>query len=348
VNRGAAHITVYRDPFAYCSHPSILRLATGECLIAFMESMRRAEVLHSPADPRFYNVLTRSPDGGRTWSPPVVVPGYDWYGVECPSLTQRAGGEILLFQWRWRWRPLPDGQDAHRIRRPYERRGYPWTRGNDGAYIHRSRDEGHTWEIGRRIDTAPFPGAYTIRAAVELAGGTLLYAVTDIPRWRRIYLLRSTDGGSTWEAGAQAAADPDRQFSEPCLVSAGARLVMLIREEVTGLLHQAESTDGGLTWSAPEPTPMWGCPPHLLDLQDGRLLCVYGNRRPPYGIRGCISPDGGRTWNIEGEFVIRADLRNGNLGYPSSVLLSPGRAFTAYYAEDEDGVTGIQGSYVDL
>ena len=61
----AEHSVVYRDPFAYCSHPSMLRLASGEWLIAFMESMRRAEVLHSPADPRFYNVLTRSADRGR-------------------------------------------------------------------------------------------------------------------------------------------------------------------------------------------------------------------------------------------------------------------------------------------
>ena len=213
----AEHSVVYRDPFAYCSHPSMLRLASGEWLIAFMESMRRAEVLHSPADPRFYNVLTRSADQGRIWSAPVVIPGYDWYGVECPSLTQLARGDLLHFQWRWRWSPLHPGARAGRPRGLYERDTYPWARDNDGAYVHRSRDGGQTWELGSRIETAPFDGAYTIRAGVELPDGTVLVAVTDIPHWRRVYLLRSRDRGVRWEVGALAAAHPDRQFTEPCL-----------------------------------------------------------------------------------------------------------------------------------
>jgi len=332
---------VYRDPFAYCSHPSIVRLSTGEWLVAFMESVRRAEVLHSPSDPRFYNVLTRSVDEGRTWSAPTVAPGFDWYGVECPSLTLRRAGEVLLFQWRWRW--TPRSTDAARPLGRYEHPGYPWVRGCDGAYVHRSRDGGRTWEIGRRIETEPFAGAYTIRAAAELPDGTLLYAVTDIPHWRQIYLLRSADGGNAWRVGALIASDPQRQFSEPAIVRVGPRLLVLMREEVTGFLHQASSEDGGATWTPPQATPMWGGPPHVLDLDDGRLLCVYGRRRPPYGIRGCVSADGGATWDIERELVLRDDLPNGDLGYPSSILVSPGRVYTVYYGRDHEGVTHVQG-----
>lgn len=345
---GTDPVIVYRDPFAYCSHPSILRLATGDWLIAFMESLRRAEVLHSPADPRFYNVLTRSSDQGRTWSVPVVVPGYEWFGVECPSLTRLSNDDLVLLQWRWRWRPWTGDRGAPRTPGLYEHEGYPWARGNDGTYLHRSRDGGLTWETGQRIETAPFEGAYTIRSAVEVRDGTLLYAVTDIPHWRQIYLLCSPDGGVSWQVGARVASDPARQFSEPCLITANQRLVVLIREVVTGLLHQAESEDGGRTWTAPTATPMWGGPPHVLSLGDGRLLCVYGHRRPPYGIRGCVSVDGGTTWDIGHELVVRDDFPNGNLGYPSSVLVSPGRVFTTYYGEDADGVTCIQGSYYSV
>lgn len=337
------HTIVHRDPFAYCSHPSILRLATGEWLIAFMESMRRAEVLHSPADPRFYNVLVRSSDQGRTWSVPAVIPGYDWYGVECPSLTQLASGDVLHFQWRWRWSPRVVGARPKSASGLYERGTYPWIRGNDGAYVHRSSDGGRSWEPGRRISTAPYEGAYTIRAAVELPDSTLVYAVTDIPHWRQIYLLRSRDGGAGWEVGALVASDPARQFSEPCIVRAGSKLLVLIREEITGYLHQAESRDGGKTWTAPKPTAMWGSPPHVLDLGDGRLLCVYGYRRSPFGIRGCISRDGGISWDVSTELILRDDLPNGNLGYPSSVLVAPGRVFTVYYGENPHGVTCILG-----
>lgn len=346
VEPSVEHLVVYRDPFAYCSHPSIARLSAAEWVVVFMETMRRAEVLHSPSDPRFYNVLTRSTDQGRTWSRPSVVPGFDWYGVECPSLTRRANGDLLLFQWRWRWRPWP--QADGRTPGLYERPGYPWARGSDGAYVHRSADGGRTWQTGRRIETAPYEGAYTIRAAAELPDGTLLHAVTDIPRWRQVYVLRSTDGGRSWQVGPRIAADPERQFSEPCLVRVGTRLVAVLREEITGFLHHSESEDGGLTWTRPRATPMWGCPPHLLDLEDGRLLCVYGRRRPPYGIRGCVSADGGRTWDIGGELVIRNDLPTADLGYPSSVAVTPGRVFTVYYGADADGVTGIQGSWLEV
>ncbi|MGH2532996.1 MAG: sialidase family protein [Thermomicrobiales bacterium] len=309
--------------------------------------MRRREILHSPSDPRFYNVLTRSRDSGRSWSRPVVVPGYDWYGVECPSLTRLRNGDLLLLHWRWRWRPWPEEAGARTPLR-YERPSNPWARDDDGTYIHRSRDGGLTWEIGTRLDTSPYPGAYTIGAAAELPDRTLIYAVTDIPSWHRIYLLRSIDGGMTWETGPLVASDPNRQFSEPCILCHGDRLLILIREERTGFIHQSESRDGGQTWTPPRPTPMWGCPPHPLDLEDGRLLCTYGHRRPPYGIRACLSEDGGNTWNIAHELVLQGDLPNANLGYPSSVLAEPGRVFTTYYGEDHAGVTCILGVRFDV
>ncbi|MCA1724497.1 MAG: glycoside hydrolase [Thermomicrobia bacterium] len=316
------HICVHRDPFAYCSHPSIVCLPSGEWIIAFMESMRRPTVLHSPSDPRFYAVLSRSHDEGETWSPPYVVPNYDWYGVECPSVTARTNGDLVLFQWRWRWAPLDVERAPHRVVGLYERAGHAWARGNNGAYAHRSRDGGHSWEIGSRIGTAPYSGAYSMRAAAELADGTLLLPVTDIPQWRQIYLLRSSDDGRTWRIGPRIAGDTTHQFSEPCILRFGSTLIVLIREVTTGLLYQSDSMDGGEHWSAPQQTPMWGCPPHLLALADGRVLCVYGYRRRPYGIRGCLSADGGQTWEIDREVVLhdllrrrrgRSDLHPGDL-----------------------------------
>ena len=45
------------------------------------------------------------------------------------------------------------------------------------------------------------------------------------------------------------------------------------------------------------------------------------------------------------EIVIRNDLSNANLGYPSVIEYDPGKLFTVYYAEKPDGVTCIQGTY---
>ena len=64
------------------------------------------------------------------------------------------------------------------------------------------------------------------------------------------------------------------------------------------------SEDDGFSWTPPKWTNIWGYPPELIALQDGRYLMVYGYRRPPYGVRGIISDDG-VTWDVKNEFVIR-------------------------------------------
>ena len=58
--------------------------------------------------------------------------------------------------------------------------------------------------------------------------------------------------------------------------------------------------------------------------------------------------DGGRTWRIREEVVARDDLPNGDLGYPTAIEYAPGRLFFCYYGQEPDGVTCIQGTYVDL
>jgi len=83
-------------------------------------------------------------------------------------------------------------------------------------------------------------------------------------------------------------------------------------------------------------------------LADGRLLCTYGRRQEPFGIRACLSEDGGRSWQLEAEIVARDDLPNGDLGYPTTIEYEPGRLFLCYYGQEPDGVTCVQGTYVDL
>jgi hypothetical protein len=83
-----------------------------------------------------------------------------------------------------------------------------------------------------------------------------------------------------------------------------------------------------MTWSAPERTPMYGYPGQLLVPADGRLLCTYGRREAPFGVR--------------------ADLPNGDLGYPTTIEYAPGRLFCCYYGQEPDGVTCARGTYVNL
>ena len=72
------------------------------------------------------------------------------------------------------------------------------------------------------------------------------------------------------------------------------------------------------------------------------MLCTYGHRRRPFGVHACASRDGGRTWNIQQEIVLTRDPSNFDFGYPSSVQLSDGTIFTAWYngSENEARVSG--------
>lgn len=80
---------------------------------------------------------------------------------------------------------------------------------------------------------------------------------------------------------------------------------------------------------------MWGWPAHVLELKDGRLLCSYGYRRAPLGVRATLSHDGGKTWDYANEMVIRDDGGAPDLGYPTSIQLADGRVLLAYYINHE-------------
>jgi hypothetical protein len=101
-------------------------------------------------------------------------------------------------------------------------------------------------------------------------------------------------------------------------------------------LLQSESYDGGKTWTVLHETPMWGFPPHLLELNNGWLLVVYGHRRSPCSERACISRDEGKTWDIKDEITL-AEAYNGDLGYPASVQLDDGNILTVFYQQENPG-----------
>jgi len=357
------NIVVYRDRFAYCSHATIARLCDGDWIVAFNECQRREPHTHPPRDPHFHNLLTRTSDQGRTWSTPQVIPGWDWYGVECPGLAELRDGTVVLNQWQFRWYPLDVGRgmaaegqeiwidngNGFRLATPdsdWSRSRFPWARAKGGCYVHFSSDGARTWDRTVKIDTSPFVGGYTPRGVVQLEDGTLLMCTADHPRNRDAFAIHSRDGGQTWQKPILIGRKGDEDFSEPtALVLPGNRVVTLVRNDDTFHLQQVESSDGGNTWGPVQSTPIWGFPAHLLSLSDGRLLATYGHRRPPYGIRACVSGDQGKTWQYHREVVIRDDLLTGNLGYPVTIEYRPGKLFTIYYGEDDTSVTSIQGSY---
>ncbi len=361
-------VIIHKDRFVYNSHPSITILDNGEWLVALNHSRRRERIMHPPGDPLFRHLLTRTSDGGGTWEEPYFVPDYDWSGVECPGISQLSNGTVVLTQFRFGWYPLGLARKRRAAGEPisirlpgqdftedftdddWDRSEFSWARGYHGLYAHLSTDRGHTFENTIKIDCSPYRDGFTRTAVVELRDGRVAYAVTEHPYNRHTYILFSSTGGQSWDPPILVTESPDLAFIEPDIaeVAPGELYCILRTSKRGGYLYGCRSLDGGYSWSVPEATPIFGHPGHLLVLRDGRLLCTYGRRIAPFGIRACLSEDGGRTWKIDQEIVIRDNLPNFDLGYPTTVEYTSGRLFICYYGQEPDGVTCIQGNHVTL
>jgi len=115
------------------------------------------------------------------------------------------------------------------------------------------------------------------------------------------------------------------------------------------------SNNDGITWSPSERTSLWGYPANVIQMIDGRFLAVYGYRKAPWGVRGCISEDG-MTWNINNELFIREggvpEPKPGigsltvqdmlimgqywHIGYPSVTQLEDETIIAAYHEYSDD------------
>jgi hypothetical protein len=365
-------VVVHKDDFTYTSHPSIALLSDRRWIAAFAHSRRRQRREHPPGDPLFRNILSRTSDRGETWEEPYFAPDFDWYGVETPGVAVLSDGTVVLTQYRFGWYPLGLAKKRRAAGEPisislprrrwtedftddeWDDSIYPWARGYHGLYAHLSSDNGDTFETVK-LDSGPYLDGFTRVGVVELSDGRVAYSVTEHhpTACRHTYLLVSHTRGRTWDPPVIMVDSPDLYFSEPHIAEVAPGEIYGIlrtepRENLGGYLYGCRSLDGGATWSAPDRTPMFGHPGHLQVLHDGRLLCTYGRRTAPFGIRASLSEDGGRTWQTEREIIVRDDLPNGDLGYPTTIEYEPGHLFVCYYGQVPDGVTCIQGTYLTL
>ena len=184
-----------------------------------------------------------------------------------------------------------------------------------------------------------------------LADGRLMYVgrmaagsrYADVTDFNRIGVLFSEDGGRSFGEVTWIDLRLDRLpktaiYCEPHGIGLSDGTILIqYRLEGHGepfTIHQSVSTDGGKTFTSPEPLSipedtMSGSPPHMLQTKNGDVVLTYGYRLKPYGQRARISRDGGKTWGRE--IVLRDDGLNWDLGYPATVELQDGRLLTLYY-----------------
>jgi hypothetical protein len=347
--------TVFSDPESYCSFPSIVPIEAGSLLVAFRragrDSVEAAKGTPTHHDPDSRIVIVASDDGGESWDArdPVTVELPD-YGVNDPALTRLHDGELLL-----RFAAievLPESERDNLTGEPVaHREDLGLVSALQGNYICRSADEGRTWSDPQRIEAGELTLTASREPVVETSDGTLALSVYSCSpsEGERAWLLRSTDGGASWPetsliaAGAASNGDDGANLNETAVLPLGGdRLLAMIRADGSyviegehvpvggvGELLRARSEDAGASWGAPSASGIWGQPAHLLRLADGRILCTYGVRKPPYAVRARLSSDDGESWDEE--TTLREGAPRWDMGYPASAQLPDGRVVTVYY-----------------
>ncbi len=310
------------------------------------------------------NFIVRSSDGGKTWSEPELVNNtplddrdtglvvcadgtlvMTWFTSYYYTLYRKirdnyAKQGVAVADWQEYERTLAGVAEAevlqwtpNSVSPDGERRMGYWTR--------RSKDGGKSWDSPTVVPASAPHGANV------MANGDLIIVGSGnndgSSAKRTLTVARSSDQGITWKVLATMPATPkgrdiegdSHRLCEPHVIELpSGKLLMMARMECRGFerrfLWQAESHDGGSTWTDPIESAVRGFPPHLLLLNDGRLLVSYNIRHDPPGQRFCISADEGKTWDVDNEIVL-PPASESDLGYPSTAQCADGTLVSVYY-----------------
>jgi hypothetical protein len=137
-----------------------------------------------------------------------------------------------------------------------------------------------------------------------VAVGNPACAELNRPIWG-VALMASTDKGRTWKLRGMVAHDTDRSLhgyscDEHSLQRMPNGDLLCVMRTLMGdqkgeshWLAAARSSDGGFTWSKPEPIAPFSVTPILMTLENGCVAVAYG--RPGVYVRG--NSDSGKSWS---------------------------------------------------
>ncbi len=362
---GKRDLVLYKRESRYAAFPTIIKDARDRLWVSFGWNTTGSHY-GGAAGGESGGVSLYSPDGGETWYTQGRDEAFKGAPDELRSFTTADGSLIKVV-------PLMHEVFPAEMKEELTRRGVlvkRWPQGHISASyrvrMYKKKPDRPQWE-STYIDLSPIAYLGAFGQGCILPDDTILkpvYGKRDASEpVSGTRVLRTDDQGETWSL-VTVAYDGRHHFTEAeLLYLPDGRVLALIRcdqgtkevpPEELGFLWQAYSDDRGKTWNGLRMTDIWGHPPQLLMLKNGAVLCTYGYRRPPYGIRACFSYDSGETWDLEDEMVLRDDALPegpgrsrggiGGLGYPKTVELMDGTLFTVYYITLGDGVTHIAGT----
>ena len=322
------HFTVCAVRNRHLAFPGFAVLPSGDWAAVFREG--EAHVC-----PYGRICIVYSKDQGRHWSAPICIAD-SASDLRDPSIHALSDGRILVTHGGWNsWMHFGGTKNRYPSETEYIKQAGPQNFGNAFCYLF-SSDNGESWTKTKIRSFAPHGPC--------CANGRFYQPRIIMRDGRRVVQMLIGNADATEWKGPYTIADiPYNQpldFQEPhtaCLPDG--TLITALREPNFGYMYTSSSTDDGVTWSEPVKTPVRGFPIHLLPLKDGRLLATYGYRYYPFGVRACLSHDGGRAWDIKNELVIQNNGMDVDLGYPVSMQLQDGSLVTVYYHQTSERPT---------
>lgn len=290
-----------------------------------------------------------SRDEGQTWSTHSLFSQPDTYTTRAERALVRTRRNTLVLAFI---------NDRERVWAWDKERGEPGDGVTLPTYVTRSLDEGKTWETPQMLHR-DWSGA--IRNMIECADGTLVFTTMKIlrnPGRHGCLTYRSTDDGATWTASNLLDLGGHGHHDgalEPAIVQLkDGRIWMLIRTTL-GTFYESHSSDLGLTWSTPTPTPIEAstAPPMLERLESGRLMLAWNRPnlegKDSHPLRGgdnqwsakpasnqrselsiAFSSDDGKTWSPPA-VLVRAQKKD--TSYPYLFELNPGEIWVTTMRE---------------
>ena len=285
--------------------------------------------------PEGFVIGAKSDDGGKTWGNPAFVLDPHFKDDRILDIFPVMRAALCAETW-------VDPKGALHLLATITV-GTPMVRGCLWDYVCRDPDAATpVWEKPKFLGWGAVPNTPTVLkdgtwiVPVEVEGGVSDDCFPELVPLRRCGALRSRDGGATWERGASVKVKGTDHVIEHCIVErADGTLWMLMR---TGLgVHEAFSSDCGMTWSEPRKAAWIENPISrfsFLKLASGSLLLVKNGD----GVASCdgvhcrnklkayISRDEGKTWSAGYELDMRgwADYPDAEQGPDGRIAITWG------------------------
>jgi len=265
--------TVVNDSPADDRNPALGQAANGDLIVGFWRTATYDENgRYNPKLDKPRNTwVTRSTDGGKTWSEATELDVSDiGWGSPYGKILTMPDGAMLMAVYGGPQRP-PGQEDVKR---------------EDHSYLYRSTDQGKSWS---RYAECSSGGQFNETALVRLPSGKILAAMRS-RRGSRVWLTESGDDGNTWSEPKQIT--PDLVHPADMVLLPDGRVLMAVgyRVEPYGVAGLAGDAQGNFDWeqrfTLVNDAISRDCGyPSSVVLKDGRVMTLY------YATRSKDHPD---------------------------------------------------------